>query len=492
MPTLRRRIDDSRSLHPRQTPYYILANPPDAGNITYQVDERAATFLTDTCGYGDGESLPWSLVHPLRQIRDLFTLDEGRPRENGNAETTDVSPPSLDASHRAALVEYLRQHPDVSGDLGSFETRLKQQKSEYIESLRRTGYTPTTTPGHETTGTESLDRIAEQFFGDGEAEYITWDGERHYEYIEVETREGETKQFPTIEERLPEGERLRLSRDLYRRWGPEIGASEVVSRRYDPDQARFPNEWIGQREGSPEPSLKDAKSPRAFYYRTIAGRSGHAPGTEAEEEFDAACDYSLEVYKANFPSAVDPTDLTTEYVTIEEAVEPWNDFQVPPGWLDRYDNTGGLPPLKRADDGLSEREHAVIDHHLPSGDGSTWFESREEGVELVTNKAIGGYLIGASEAKQEVSKFYLGGYGQPVFEVELSDAKATIEVDGLCRGEIPSAVGGQHSFHSEGELIPHWELPDVSEASAKHRTLEEQSRYFPPVAEFVASVMQSE
>lgn len=119
----------------------------------------------------------------------------------------------------------------------------------------------------------------------------------------------------------------------------------MISRRYEPTESGFPNRWIGQQEESPEPSLDDAKSPRVFFYRTIAGRSGYAPGERAKENFDEACEYSIEVYKANFPKAVDPQTLSTTYDTVEKATRPWEDFQVPPGWKEQYIENDGLPPL---------------------------------------------------------------------------------------------------------------------------------------------------
>ena len=491
MPTLKRRADTTTVVHPRQTPYYILANPPDVGNITYQVDERAAAFLTETCDYGDDDSLPWSLVHPLRQIRDLFTLDEGRPREQTDDETHErVTVPELESQTRSALVTYLQNHPDIRGDIGSFETKLAEGDGEYAGEIRRVGYTPASTPGHDSTNNETLDRIADRYFGEGTADYITWNGERHYEYIEVETREGDTHRFPKLDRRLPEGERLRLSRELYTRWGQQIGESDVVSRRYEPGQEGFPNRWIGQRAGAPSPSLEHADSPRAFYYRTIAGRSGFAPGSEAEEAFADACDYSLQVYKANFPRAVDPNDLRTEYVTVEEATRPWNDFQVPPGWIDRYADNGGLPPLKRTETTVSKREQAVIDRHVPAGDGPTWFETRDEAVDLVTNTNIGDYLLGASESDQQVSGFHLGGYGQPIFEVDLDDATMTVEIDSeMCRGEIPSTTGGTHDFWTDDGEIAGWERPATANAEETHSTLAEQARYFPAAATFADAVV---
>lgn len=345
MPTLHRRTGDSR-LHPRQTDYYIIAHPPEINYITYQIHRRARDFLVDTLGYSDEDELAWSLVHPLRQIGDLFTLDEGGPDRADPNESDKVTTPQLSTGEIAELVRYLEAHPDIVGDLELFKSRLHDAGSDYMDSITREGYTPMTTPGHSGgTGNDTLDKIANKYFGDA-PETIEWNGEQIADFITVEDRNGEDHHFPKIDGRIPEAEEYRLSKDLYERWGKEIGESEVISRRYKRGESGFPNRWIGQREDAPEPSLDDAESPRAFYYRTLAGRSGRAPGVKAKEAFESACEYSLEVYKANFPEAVDPMTLSTPYTTVEKAPEPWEDFQVPPAWSAMYRDTDGLPPLK--------------------------------------------------------------------------------------------------------------------------------------------------
>jgi hypothetical protein len=454
MPTLNKRENPSAKIHPRQTDYFIKAKPPEVGFITYQIDKRAVEFLTETCGYSDGDQLPWALVHPLRQIRDLYTLDEGHPRKANPDEgiQREIDVPSVADLEIDHLVGYLASHPDVFGDIENFRTRLEQQDTSYVAELRRDGYTPVETPGFDSTANENLDRIAQQYFGDDTGGYITWDGEYVSEYIQVTDRADDTHQFPKINERLPEGELYRLSQDLYTRWGQQIGESDVISRRYEPDESGFPNYWIGQREGSPEPSLEQADSPRAFYYRTIAGRGGYAPGTEAKEAFEAVCEYSLEVYKANFPTAVDPNDLTTEYVTVEEADQPWHDFQVPPGWIEKYADNDGVPPLKRTESSsLSAQQRAVLDRHCPSGEGFQWFASREEGVELLENEFYADVLIAADQIDLDVVGFGRGGAAQPTFELDFGELRATVTVeDTICFYECKSPRGGEITFRSDG------------------------------------------
>lgn len=344
MPTLRSRTTDA-VLHPKQTAYYIVAHPPDIGYITYQVHERARDFLNEELRYRDGDEIAWSLVYPLRQIGDLFTLDEGGPGRAAPTENTDVTTPQVSDEEVRKLVAYLERHPDVEGDIAQFELQLRAGSSTYMDSIVRDGYTPTTSPGHSNgTGNDTLDRIAHKYCGDGPAA-IEWNGDRIVDFITVADRDGERHRFPKIQSRIPAAEEYRLSKTLYERWGAEIGASEVNSRRYKRGENGFPNHWIGQRMGAPEPELKDANSPRAYFYRTIASRSGRAPGTKAKAAFEGACEYSLEVYKANFPTAVDPQTLSTEYTTVERVTKPWHDFQVPPAWDSAYD--GGLPPLIR-------------------------------------------------------------------------------------------------------------------------------------------------
>lgn len=345
VPTLYRRTGDA-NLHPHQTDYFIKAHPPELGYITYQVHTRARDFIVDDLNYGDGDDLAWSLVHPLRQISDLFTVDEGGPGRADPSTSDKVTNPQMTKRESKKLVKYLKSHPDVTGNVDKLEARLRAGESNYMDSVARDGFTRTTTLGHsDGTGDESLDRIASKYFQDG-PETIEWNGERIADFVTVEDRNGEVYRFPRIPNRIPEAEAYRLSKDLYERWGAEIGASDVNSRRYKPGESGFPNHWIGQRRNSPEPRLEDAKSPRAFFYRTLAGRGNHAPGEESKEAFEAACDYSLTVYKANYPDAVDPQTLLDSYLTAEEDVKPWEDFQVPPAWASRYADNGGLPPLK--------------------------------------------------------------------------------------------------------------------------------------------------
>lgn len=497
MPTLNRRRGRSDSIHPQQTEFYINARLPTAGYITYQVDHRAKQFLVDDLGYDDGDELPWGLVYPLRQIRDLFTLNEGRPRPTDDVDHSRerVSVPDLPDVERAALVDYLETHPDISGDLGAFETRLIKRDESYLDAIRRNDYTPVKSIGFDSSGNESLDRIAERYFGDRSSDYIEWNGERIYEYIVVHDREGNRHEFPKIESRIPEGERLRLSRALYERWGSEIGASEVNSRMYDPEDEEFPNEWIGQREGAPEPTLERAKSPRAFFYRTIAGRSGYAPGNEVEVQFEQACDYSLEVYKANFPTAVDPGDLETEYVVVEEHVEPWHDFQVPPGWIQRYAETGGLPPLKRTDiipDHLDSTVRSAIERHTPGGDGETWFESVEEAVDHFGDWFYGGPLLVADQSELTIENFRIGGAAGPIFDLKIDGFSGTLRVfpEG-CQFRIESRVAGTHLIESQGRHIVRWDLPETDTPTATHGALVEQRGLFDSVVGIVRDMVSS-
>ena len=261
-------------------------------------------------------------------------------------ESDKVTTPQVTEKEVEELANYFESHPDIVGDLSQFKILLRNGESDYMNEVTRDGYTPMTTPGHPGgTGDNSLDRIANQYFGEG-PETIEWNGERISDFVTREDRNGEIHRFPEIRTRIPEAEEYRLSKDLYERWGAEIGASDVNSRRYEPNENRFPNHWIGQRKDSPEPSLEDAKSPRAFFYRTLAGRSGNAPGVRAKEAFEEACDHSLEVYKANFLEAVDPQTLSNAYTTVEKGTKPWEDFQVPPAWELQYIENDGLPPLK--------------------------------------------------------------------------------------------------------------------------------------------------
>lgn len=494
MPTLNRRTDSSTKIHPRQTEFFIKAKPPDVGFITYQVDTRAAEFLTEELGYRDRDNVPWSIVSPLRHIRDLYTLDEGKPLDSDEVtdESRSIQLPSVESTEVDALVEYLDNHPDVEGDLRNFKSRIKQQDRAYVRSLRRKGYTPVETPGFDSTGNDTLDRIAQEYFGDDTGGYIVWEDERIYDYIEVTDRDGNTHKFPKIESRLSEGELLRLSRDIYERWGPQIGESEVVSRRYEPDDDNFPNRWIGQRIDSPEPSLKYAESPRAFFYRTIAGRSHYSPGTRAEDEFEAACEYSLEVYKANFPTAVDPEDLQTEYVTIEEVLKPWNDFQVPPTWQEKFADNGGLPPLKRDMHDLTESQKMTVRRHSPSGDGQQWFSSVAAGHKFMQDHPrYAPMLTYADQLETPVSGVHLNGIGELAFELEYNNLVSTVELGTTAWIEIELAGNVELDTTYNGEELSSLMFSTLSPDEATN-AFEILKTVLPEIVDFADAMLEYE
>ena len=494
MPTLNRRTDSSTKIHPRQTEFFIKAKPPDVGFITYQVDARAAEFLTEELEYRDRDQVPWSIVSPLRHIRDLYTLDEGKPLDSDEEsdESRPIQLPSIESTEVDALVEYLDDHPDVKGDLGSFKTHIKQQDSAYVHSLQRKGYTPVETPGFDSSGNDTLDRIAQEYFGNDTGGYIVWKDERIYDYIEVADRDGNTHKFPKIESRLSEGELLRLSRDIYERWGAQIGESEVISRRYDPDDDNFPNRWIGQRIDSPEPNLKHAESPRAFFYRTIAGRSHYSPGTRAEDEFEAACEYSLEVYKANFPVAVDPEDLQTEYVTVEEAPKPWNDFQVPPRWQEKFPDDGGLPPLKRDMNDLPEPQRLIIRRHSPGGDDPQWFSSVAAGREFMhDHPTYARMLARVHQLEAPVNGFDINGIGELTFELKYGDVVSTVEIGTIAWIDIELADGIEIGTTYDGEDLSGLTLSTLSPSEAID-VLESLKTILPEVVDFADTMMEYE
>lgn len=182
------------------------------------------------------------------------------------------------------------------------------------------------------------------------------------ELIKVTDRNGETQRFPKIERRTEAGERFRLCEHIYRYWGPEVGEADVNSAVYQQGDENFPNEWVGQTESDPVPSLEDAQSPKAYFYRMFSARGENSPGTRAQQAYEQTHEHDIEAYRANFPQALHPEDLQTELVTIREDSRPWEDFQIPPEWAKRFEENGGVPPLKRAsvdsndEEGLSRSE----------------------------------------------------------------------------------------------------------------------------------------
>jgi hypothetical protein len=183
----------------------------------------------------------------------------------------------------------------------------------------------------------------------------TWQGDQSVEFIERTDESGEVHTYPKIEERTKEGERYRLSVEMYRRWGPIVGEAEVSSSIFDSDDDRFPNEWVGQTASDPMPSLEDARSPMAYFYRTFAAKGEGEPGTEAQLAYESVHEFDIEVYQANFPTALHPKDMETELVPVTEDEKPWRRLQLPPEWVERFADNDGIPPIKReVDDPVNE------------------------------------------------------------------------------------------------------------------------------------------
>ena len=67
MPTLNKYADEDG--------YYILARPPDTGNITYQLKPRGEQIV-EKVGYQDGEEIGWEVVSALKVPNLVYTGDE--------------------------------------------------------------------------------------------------------------------------------------------------------------------------------------------------------------------------------------------------------------------------------------------------------------------------------------------------------------------------------------------------------------------------------
>lgn len=59
--------------------FYILAHPPDAGNITYQVSSKAKLVL-QSFGFKEGDKISWDIINALR-VPDLIYTGEGGTSE---------------------------------------------------------------------------------------------------------------------------------------------------------------------------------------------------------------------------------------------------------------------------------------------------------------------------------------------------------------------------------------------------------------------------
>lgn len=140
---------------------------------------------------------------------------------------------------------------------------------------------------------------------------------------------------------------------------------------YDEGDERFPNEWVGQTASDPIPSLEDAKSPKAYFYRMFVSRGEDSPGTRAKEAYEESHEHNIEAYRANYPQALHPKDLQTELVTIRKATKPWEDFQMPSEWIEQFEGSSSEPPLK-----ISSGPQVV--EELTQADGVEYLEAFHE------------------------------------------------------------------------------------------------------------------
>jgi len=61
--------------------FYILARPPDAGNITYQVSSKAKVVL-QRFGYDEGNEISWDLINALRVPNLIYTGKNGTSEQD--------------------------------------------------------------------------------------------------------------------------------------------------------------------------------------------------------------------------------------------------------------------------------------------------------------------------------------------------------------------------------------------------------------------------
>lgn len=97
--------------------YFVLARPPDAGNITYQVAPGAKELLKNL-DYRDGDDLPWGIVKPLRIAGLLHTKGEGPTPDIDEQDLPQLDPSELEyagADEKETVLDFLESQNLLSG-----------------------------------------------------------------------------------------------------------------------------------------------------------------------------------------------------------------------------------------------------------------------------------------------------------------------------------------------------------------------------------------
>lgn len=497
MPTFRERESSESMTHSNQTWYFILAQPPEVGNITYQITPQAAEFLVETLEYSDGQPIPWSLVSPLRRIQDLFTKEEGGPTnaDPKSGVVRSFQTTTIDTATKNALLNYLESHPDVKGDLEAAATDLDHDDPSFIDHLSRPNVTRQWEKHGGNPKNNSLGKIAQKYFGDGRTTDRndnttgtdnSGDGAEP-DTLTVTDRNGTEHEFPRLDERNETAEAYRIFEQVYRRWGPTVGESIINSARYEEDEAGFPNRWIGQTEDDAEPSIEDAVSPLAYYYREYGSHGEGELAREYKDAFDEECEFDLETYRANFPNptSVDPFDSPLE--TVDKSVKPWEDFHLPVNWATRFD---GIPPLIQG----------VENSHLEAADKAVLetMSSLENAPGVIPSLLgeLDDETIGTGIRRFLTANFDLRSMnisGDATLEATVYDEGQRAEItwfyDGDCTILLESnRLSGAHEVTVKSWHIIEWVPPEAEGVHDTQSGLFEQSQYFSVARELVDAI----
>lgn len=144
MPTFNQRDSDGG--------YYIVARPPEAGIITYQVGSDADPIVEDY-GLRSGEEISWEVIQALKAIRCISTNESGiiEPGDDFEPDPELLKEASLSGQEAESLLDSIQKHHDLSQeeldviysvlgieppgiDTGRVQNSLSQEVSSLIES----------------------------------------------------------------------------------------------------------------------------------------------------------------------------------------------------------------------------------------------------------------------------------------------------------------------------------------------------------------------
>lgn len=153
--------------------YYLRANPPSINSpVTYQV-HKTAESLFEAIGYGDGDSIPWNVIKPLRIVGHIYTQNGGvEPSDDDFDPDESLTSTSLDSDAEELLREHLESYSgglDVeSGDeFATQEADVEDAGTSTVETTNHVLYPPTREGGPEV----DYDKTPIEVFGGEGSDY---------------------------------------------------------------------------------------------------------------------------------------------------------------------------------------------------------------------------------------------------------------------------------------------------------------------------------